>query len=140
MGKQNIYYLNLVKELGFIFIWKIEKSLFYSIVTFPGGVVVKNLPANSGDEIEFDPLVWKIPSSKKYYLLSIFPSIRVRNQPHERVRVNIRKILSRQENLPRKFQGQRSLAGYSPWGRKESDVTEHTSHSSETLPGMRENY
>ena len=25
---------------------------------------------------------------------------------------------------PGKFQGQRSLAGYSPWGHKESDVTE----------------
>jgi len=26
--------------------------------------------------------------------------------------------------LPRKSHGQRSLAGYSPWGRKESDMTE----------------
>ena len=26
--------------------------------------------------------------------------------------------------LPGKFHGQRSLVGYSPWGRKESDVTE----------------
>jgi len=28
--------------------------------------------------------------------------------------------------LPGKFHGQRSLAGYSPWGCKESDTTEHT--------------
>ena len=28
--------------------------------------------------------------------------------------------------LPGKFHGQRSLASYSPWGHKESDVTEHT--------------
>ena len=28
--------------------------------------------------------------------------------------------------LPGKFHGQRSLAGYSPWGWKESDTTEHT--------------
>ena len=28
--------------------------------------------------------------------------------------------------MPRKFQGQRSLAGYSPQGHKESDTTEHT--------------
>ena len=28
--------------------------------------------------------------------------------------------------LPGKFHGQRSLAGYSPWGCKESDMTEHT--------------
>ena len=28
--------------------------------------------------------------------------------------------------LPGKFQGQRSLMGYNPWGHKESDMTEHT--------------
>ena len=28
--------------------------------------------------------------------------------------------------LPGKLHGQRSLAGYSPWGRKESDTIEHT--------------
>ena len=28
--------------------------------------------------------------------------------------------------LPGKFHGQRSLAGYSPWSCKESDMTEHT--------------
>ena len=28
--------------------------------------------------------------------------------------------------LPGEFQGQRSLTGYSPWGCKESDTTEHT--------------
>ena len=33
--------------------------------------------------------------------------------------------------LPRECHGQRSLAGYSPWGRKESDMTEATEH---TLP------
>ena len=27
--------------------------------------------------------------------------------------------------LPREFHGQRSLMGYSPWGRKESATTEH---------------
>ena len=28
--------------------------------------------------------------------------------------------------LPRKFHGQRSLEGYTPWGCEESDTTEHT--------------
>ena len=28
--------------------------------------------------------------------------------------------------MPREFHVQRSLAGYSPWGHKESDTTEHT--------------
>ena len=27
--------------------------------------------------------------------------------------------------LPGKFHGQRSLVGYSPWGHKELDMTEH---------------
>ena len=31
--------------------------------------------------------------------------------------------------LPGKFHGQRSLVGYSPWGHKESDMTEHTAQS-----------
>ena len=31
--------------------------------------------------------------------------------------------------LPREFHGQRSLAGYSPWGRKESDTTERLIHT-----------
>ena len=29
--------------------------------------------------------------------------------------------------FPEEFHGQRSLAGYSPWGRKESDMTERLS-------------
>ena len=28
--------------------------------------------------------------------------------------------------LPEKSHGQRSLVGYSPWGHKDSDMTEHT--------------
>ena len=31
-------------------------------------------------------------------------------------------------SFPGESRGQRSLAGYSPWGRKESDTTEATSH------------
>ena len=31
-------------------------------------------------------------------------------------------------SLPGEFRGQRNLAGYSPWGRKESDTTETTKH------------
>ena len=34
--------------------------------------------------------------------------------------------------LPGKFHGQRSLAGYSPWGRKESDMTERLSTHTHT--------
>ena len=33
--------------------------------------------------------------------------------------------------LPGKFRGQRSLAGYSPWGHKESDMTENTQHTTQ---------
>ena len=38
--------------------------------------------------------------------------------------------------LPGKFHGQRNLAGYSPWGHKESATTEHisTNYSSLSLP------
>ena len=35
--------------------------------------------------------------------------------------------------LPERFHGQRSLAGYSPWGCKESDTTEHARVGSKYL-------
>ena len=54
---------------------------------FPGGSVVKNLPAKQ--EMGFDPWVGKIPWRKKRQPTSIF--------------------------VPGKFQGQRSLVGYSQW-------------------------
>ena len=49
---------------------------------------------------QFDPWVGKIPWRRKWLLIPVF--------------------------LPGKFHGQRSLEGYSPWGCKESDMTEHT--------------
>ena len=48
----------------------------------------------------FDSRVWKIHWGRKWQPAPVF--------------------------LPGKFHGQRSLAGYSPWGCKESDSTEHT--------------
>ena len=48
----------------------------------------------------------------------------------------LRKIPWRKERLPTpvslpgELHGQRSLAGYSPWGRKESDTTEQLTHGS----------
>ena len=38
--------------------------------------------------------------------------------------------------LPGKFHGQRSLAGYSPWGHKELDTTEHTGRLHSEFPFM----
>ena len=67
---------------------------------FPGGSVEKNLcqfrrPKRCG----FNPRFRKIPWSRKCQLTLVF--------------------------LPGKFQRQRSLMGYSTWGRKKSDTTEH---------------
>ena len=57
---------------------------------------VKSLPAMQ--ETRFDPWVGKIPSRRKCLFIPVF--------------------------LPGEFHGQRSLAGYSPGGCKESDTTE----------------
>ena len=61
---------------------------------FPGGIVVKNLPANAGNigDHGFNPWVGKIPWRRKWQPTPVF--------------------------LPRESQGQRSLADYSPWGHK----------------------
>ena len=64
----------------------------------PGGSDGKESPACSAGEREFDPWAWKIPWRRKWQ--------------------------STPASLPGEFHGQRSLAGYSPWGRKESDTTE----------------
>ena len=64
---------------------------------FLGGTVVKNLPANVGDARDW---VRKILWRRKWQPTPVF--------------------------LPGKSHGQRSLVGYSPWGRKESDTIDHT--------------
>ena len=60
----------------------------------PSGSVLKNLPANAGDK----GLVRKISQRRKWQPTPVF--------------------------LPGKSHGLRSLAGYSPWGHTESDMTQ----------------
>ena len=55
----------------------------------------------------FDPWVWKIPWRRKWQPTPV--------------------------PLPGKSHGQRSLVGYSPWGRKESDTTERLSRGTHGL-------
>ena len=57
--------------------------------------MVKNPPAMQ--ETRFDPRVGKIPRRRKWQPTPVFSP----GEPH----------------------GQRSLEGYSPWGRKKSDIT-----------------
>ena len=62
---------------------------------------VKNLPAEKHLQCRrlwFDPWVGKIPWRRKWQPTSVF--------------------------LPRKSHGQRNLVDYSPWSRKESDMTQ----------------
>ena len=72
-------------------------------VGFPGGEVVKNPPANAGDSRDAGstPGSGKMPWSRKRQLTLV--------------------------SLPGESHRQRSLAGYSPWGRKEPDSTERLS-------------
>ena len=63
--------------------------------------MVKNLPANAGDmRPEFDRWVERIPWRRKWQPTPVF----MLGESH----------------------GQRSLAGFGPWGHKESDMTEET--------------
>ena len=78
---------------------------------FPGGSVVKNLPASEGDTGDLGStlgLRWS-PGGRNGNPLHLF--------------------------LPGKFHGQRSLAGYSPWGCKELDMTEQLSLHAPTGQG-----
>ena len=79
----------------------------YICVRFPGGTVVKNLPANAGDAGD---------------LVSISGLGRSPGRGASPI------------FLPGESQGQRSLAGYSPQSHKESDMTEHTHTVGERRP------
>ena len=59
--------------------------------------MVKNPLANAGD-VGLIPELGRFPWRRKWQPTLVF--------------------------LPRKFHGQRNLAGYSPWGHTESDTTE----------------
>ena len=75
-----------------------DKHKVCSPLGFPGDSVVKNMPANAGDTGSIPGLgrfLWR----RKWQPTPVF--------------------------LPGEFHGQRSLVGYSPWGPKESDMTEH---------------
>ena len=66
-------------------------------------LVIKNLPTGAGDLRDFDPWMGKNPWRRAWQPTPIFLS----GESH----------------------GQRSLVGYSPRGRTESDTTEATSHT-----------
>ena len=79
-----------------------EKEFLNTAVGFPGGSVVKNSPTNAGHRSRgFSPWVGKIPWRRKW---KPTPTL-----------------------LPGKCRGQRSLAGYGPWGHKDSDTSERLS-------------
>ena len=65
-------------------------------------LVVKNLFGSAGDikRRDFDPWLGKIPCRRKWQPTPVF--------------------------LPGESHGQKSLAGYSPWSCKKSDMTEAT--------------
>ena len=69
-----------------------------------GGSVVKNPPAHAGDT-QLDLWIRKLPWRRKWQPTPVF--------------------------LPGKSHGQTSLVGYSPWGCKKSDTTQHTEEGEE---------
>ena len=77
-------------------------ALLCYTVGLPGGANGKEptYQCRKHQRCEFDPWVGKIPWSKNWQPTPVF--------------------------LPEESHGQVSQAGYSPWGHKESDMTEHT--------------
>ena len=65
--------------------------------------MVKNLPANAGDELRFNLKVGKIPWMRAWQPTLVF--------------------------MLERFRGQRSLVGYIPKGHRESYMTEVTYHT-----------
>ena len=97
-----MFSLTLLKQLSFPWIHCIcLNQCHIGRWSFTSGAVVKNQPANTGDARDSV----SIPGS------GTSPGVG-KGQPAL--------VFS-----PGEFQGQSSLLGYSPWGGKESDTTEH---------------
>ena len=86
--------------------WEVEFPKITELSCLLGGIfgdsAGKESTCNAGDLGSipgFNPRVRKIPWRREWQATPVF--------------------------LPGKFHGQMSLAGYSPWGHKESDVTEN---------------
>ena len=82
----------------------------HTMCKVPGSQMVKNLPTLQ-ETPGFCPWFRKIPWRRKWQPTPVY--------------------------LPREFYGQRSLAGYSPWGCKQSDTTNtslHFRHSDKSPP------
>ena len=75
--------------------------------------MVKNPPANAGDP-GFNPWVGKITWRRAWQPTPAF--------------------------FPREFHGQRSLAGYSPWGHRESDMTKRSTLLSHYPPASHPSF
>ena len=89
--------MNICFEFSWIYP---EELICWVIWSTLGFSVVKNLPANAGDsrDVGLIPRVRKIPWRRKWQPAPLF--------------------------LPGESHGQWSLVGYSPWGHRESNVTE----------------
>ena len=83
-------------------------ELFSTHMGFPGSSVSKESTCSAGDTGRhgFNPQVRKIPWRRAWQPTPVF--------------------------LPGESHGQRNMVGYSPWGRKESDTTEVTEHTTHT--------
>ena len=84
-------------DVVFTMYFKSEKICIIQ-ARFPGGADGKVSVCLQCERPGFDPCVGKIPWRRNWQPTPVL--------------------------LPGKFQGRRSLVGYSPWGHKESDMTE----------------
>ena len=98
-----VYILLLCSFIVFYCVYMLDKvsRLMFDIIYsgFPGDTAVKNPPPNKGDlEAQFDPWVTKIPWRGKWQPTLVF--------------------------LPGESYKQRGVVDYSPWGCKESDMSQ----------------
>ena len=83
---------------------------------FPGGIVVNNLLANAGEAKDAGSIPWvrKIPWRRKWQPTPLY--------------------------LPGNFHGQRSLAGYSPWGHTHACTLGNELHENKLIGQSQVNH
>ena len=103
-------FFGVVFFFSFLYLWVYFCLAIYSCLNFPGGSSGKEstCQCRRWRRSGFSPWVGKIPWRRKWQPTPVF--------------------------LPGEAYGQRSLAGYSPWGHKESDMTEAAEHTCMRVP------
>ena len=116
-------------------------KIFLRPATHDGGEVSKRVVGERGGHRHDNLLTWPSPAPRTLLLVQLLQEAPQQSQVKDSDSCHGERPLGREwlptpVFLPGEFHGQRSLAGYSPWGCRESDTTEQLTHTHRVNDGQ----